>query len=138
MTNTVFKKVKDNAKGYADSSSLNNTTDPVTFSATSYGFKFPSNGSFWITVYNDVSYSSPDDDLNMEKMLVTSRTLDSFTASRGQLGTTAVAHTGTPVITLLMLAQHLDDITTAVNTLETISGNGITESTAIAYSLALS
>ena len=125
---TSFKQVANNAKSTAVSGDLNNTTDPVTFSVQSGdGAKFPTPGNgFWVTVWDESTYTDPGDDPNMEIMLVTSRSTDSMTASRGQLGTSAVAHAGSPTVALLLVDQQIEDLQTAVNTLENASGGGQT------------
>ena len=65
---------------------INNTDDPVTFSVTAGdGAKFPSvtGDQFFYIVIVDVSG-------NYEKMEVTARSTDSFTATRGVGGTTLI------------------------------------------------
>lgn len=122
MATTSFKQVKNNAKGTVDSGDLNNTTDPVTFDVGGgEGANFPDtvDGSFYVTVWDSSSYPDPGDDSNMEIMLVTSRATDALTATRAQLDTSAVAHSGTPTVALMVVDQNLKDAYTAVNTLET-------------------
>jgi hypothetical protein len=115
----VFKEVKNNAISTVVSGELNNTTDPVTFSvASGEGSKFPSSGSFWVTIWDKTTYADPGDDPNMEILLCTSRTGDDLTADRAEQGTSAVAHTGTPTVALLVTEQNIKDIHTAINAIE--------------------
>lgn len=136
---TTFKGVKDLAlTTIADSGDLNNTTNPVTFNvAAGTGAEFPASGSFWITVWDKATYPDPNDDPNREVMLVTSRSTDDLTATRGQLGTSNQVHTGTPFVGLLWHSQHVDDITGAIGTLENrlpASATGSDTSTVIGIS----
>lgn len=120
---TLFKQVKNNAKSRAVSGQLNNVTSPVTFSVTGgQGSRFPQPGNgFYVTVWDATTYpSDPFDDPNMEIMLVTARATDSMTATRAQLNTVASAHAGTPAVQLLIVDQHINDVTTSLNNLETI------------------
>jgi hypothetical protein len=59
---------------------------------TGQGARFPSTTPFRVTVFECSTYASAVDDLNREILLVTSRTGDSFTVSRGQEGTVASDH----------------------------------------------
>lgn len=116
---TTFKKISNNAKSTVVDGDLNNTTDPVTFDvAGGDGSKFPSSGSFWVTVWDSTTYVDPGDDPNMEILLCTSRSTDSLTADRGEQGTSTVAHGGTPAVALLLTAQNMTDIHSAVNATE--------------------
>lgn len=119
---STFYSKSNNAQSLASSGSLNNTTTPVTFSVTStQGARFPS-GNFFITVWNAVSFPNPVDDPNMEIMLCTARTTDSLTCTRGQQGTTNVAHTGTPAVRLLIIKQHWDDVETGITGIQNPGG----------------
>lgn len=127
---TPFKQIKNNARSNCTSGGLNNTTDPVTFNVSSgHGSRFPTNTSapngFWITAWDNVTYQDPGDDPNMEILLATSRSGDAITASRGQLNTIAVAHTGTPAIRLLLVDKQVQDIQTAINAVETLAVMGV-------------
>ncbi len=117
---TAFKQVANNAQSTAASGSLNNTTNPVTFSVGSgHGARFPQPGNgFWVTVWDASAYPNPFSDPNMEVMLCTARSTDSLTCTRGQRGTSAVAHTGTPDVRLLIDSTHISDLQTAVNAVE--------------------
>src|SRR5690606_1367946 len=79
------------------------------------------------------TYADPSDDSNMEICLVTSRSTDSFTMTRGQLGTSAVAHAGTPRIALLVVDQHFKDIHTAINAVENVTLDTIAEGSTNKY-----
>jgi len=114
---TPFLQVKDNAKSIAPADSLSNTTANITVS----GFdttSFPEvTTGFAVTIWDDVNYLDPGDDPNMEKALVTAADIaedGSLTLVRGQ----AKVHIGSPRIALLALAQHISDITGALNALE--------------------
>lgn len=110
----TFKQVKNNAR--STTTGLNNVTDPVTFSVTAgHGARFPQPGnSFWVTVWDAVTYADPGDDPNMEIMLVTARSTDSLTATRAQLGTTAVTHVSGAAVRLLIEDQTINDIQQAI------------------------
>jgi len=116
MTN--FLQVSDNSSTRAVSDSLNNTTSPITLSGIdTTKFDAVVNG-YAVTIWDDVTYPDPSDDPNMEKALVTAASISasgSFTMTRPY----AVTHSGTPKIALLVVAQHVKDLQTAVNTLET-------------------
>jgi hypothetical protein len=117
---TAFKDIKNNAK--SATTGLNNTTTPVTFSVTTtQGARFPVvvNG-FWVTAWDSSLYPDPGDDPNMEVLLVTARTGDSFTATRAQLGTANIAHAATSVtVALLNEDQIIKDLQNSINVLET-------------------
>lgn len=122
---TTFKQVKNNAKTHVTPDGLNNLTSPVTFSVVNgEGTRFPTTGnSYWVTIYDDTTYTDPFDDPLMEIGLITVKSADTFTMTRTQLNTSAQAHTGTPAMKLLVVDQQLIDIQTAVNTLETLVGS---------------
>lgn len=121
----TFKEIKNNAFSTVVSGELNNTTDPVTFDiATGDGAKFPTvTNGFWATVW-DAQYNDPGQDPDMEILLVTARTGDEFVASRGQLGTSAVAHAGEPKIALLFVDQQMKDVQDAINDLDVATTKG--------------
>lgn len=56
------------------------------------GARFPSSFPFRVTIYECSTYPSAVDDLNREILLVTNRSVDTFTVSRGQEGTIARDH----------------------------------------------
>jgi hypothetical protein len=119
-TPTTFPVLADGATTTVVSGSLNNTTSPVTFSVSSgTGALFPSTFPYFLTVYQAASYVNPLADPNREVIEVTARTADALTATRAQLGTSNVAHTGTPTVVLLYNAQLYSDMATAINNLET-------------------
>jgi len=68
------------------------------------GALFPSS-NFWVTVEDEI-------------MLCSSRTTDTLTVTRGQLGTTNTSHDADSDIALNIVTQHFDDITAAINTAE--------------------
>lgn len=118
---TDFYSLVNNGQSKSAVDALNNTTDPVTFSVTSgTGSRFPTTGNpFFVTVWDSASYGDPADDPNMEILLVPSRTGDEFTGcTRAQQGTTAVAHSGTPAVRALWTYGHYQQMTQAINTLE--------------------
>ena len=120
MTVTAFKQVDNNAKSHVAPNSWNNVTSPLTFSITNgEGAKFPLPGNgFYVTIYDDSTYTDPGDDPKMEIGICTARTGDSLTVARNQLGTSAVSHSGSPAVKLLIVDQQLIDIQAAINTLE--------------------
>lgn len=80
----------------------NNTSDTLSASCISTdttitvttGSKFPSSGDFHVLVDTEI-------------MLVTARSTNTLTVSRGQEGTTAVGHSASAVITLILTAASL-------------------------------
>jgi parallel beta-helix repeat protein len=116
---STFLQVKDNVKTLAPTGSLNNITTPLTINGINTS-AFPATFTvgYALTVWDDVTYPDPGDDPNMEKVLVTActpATNGSITITRG----TPHAHAGTPRIALLLISQHISDLDTAVNTIET-------------------
>lgn len=116
---TQFKSVKNNASTKAVLDALNNTTSPLTFGVTAGGGgDLPAAGSFWVTAYREDLYPNPDDDPDMRIGLCTSRSGDNLTVTWGVDGTPINAIPGTPTIALFLQKMHLEEIHTAVNTLE--------------------
>lgn len=115
---TAFLQVKDNAFARSPADALNNTDANIVISSLDTT-KLPEvTTGFAVTIWDDVNYPDPGDDPDMEKCLVSAANIDangSLTLIRGN----AHAHSGTPKIALLMLAQHINDITAAVNIVET-------------------
>lgn len=72
---------------------------------------------FWGTIFED------DPEVN-EIVLVTNRSTDTLTITRGQQGTSANSWNADANFQILMTASNLTDIHTAVNELETRLGNG--------------
>ena len=107
---TTFKKVSNNGQ-----TTLLNT---ITIGATSLQIqladtsKFPASGNFWVNVYASATPST------YETMLVTTVSSNTWTVTRAQDGTSAVAWTAGAVIELPIRAEHVSDLNTAVNTLE--------------------
>ena len=70
----------------------------ITSGATSFnvsagtGAKFPSSYTYPLVIYNCTDYGRASQDPNVEIVTVTNRATDTFTITRGQEGTTAVAH----------------------------------------------
>lgn len=60
--------------------------------AAGTGVKFPSSYTYPIVLYNCTDYGRASQDPNVEIVTVTNRATDTFTVTRGQEGTTAVAH----------------------------------------------
>ena len=108
-----FLQTANNAK--STSTELNNTDDPVTFDVEGgHGARFPdtADGPFRVTVWS-TAYADPADDTDMEIMEVTSRSTDSFTATRAREGTSKVAHSGTVNVALLNTSGLREEIITA-------------------------
>lgn len=118
---TSFKQVKNNARTHISPNEINNTTSPITIGVVNgEGERFPTvTTGYWVTIYDDVTYTDPYDDPQMEIALVTGKTGDTFTMTRSQLNTTAKSHSGSPAMKLLIVDQQINDIQTAINTLET-------------------
>lgn len=120
MSVTAFKQVADNAKTRALVNVLDNTTSPLTFHIVgTLPATFPAvaNG-YYLTIWNDLLYPDPGDDPNMEKVLVTAITGTTITIVRGQLGTTAVIHPGTPRVALLNVSSLTQAMQASINNLE--------------------
>lgn len=99
------------------SGQLNNTTDPVSFSVAD-ATNWPTS-NFWLDVYDAAAYPDPNEDPNLETILIASRTGNSLAGGvRGALGTTARAHAGTPHCRPTIQGQHFEDLATAVAALE--------------------
>jgi hypothetical protein len=115
---TTFLQVKDNAYARSPNNALNNTTANLTLNSLDTTKLPVVTTGFALTIWDDVTYPNPGDDPNMEKCLVSDADIaatGSLTLFRGN----PKAHTGTPKMALLMLAQHVSDLNQAVNTLET-------------------
>ena len=117
---TAFDDIADGAIAPVTSGALNNVTDPVTITTGTGWAAFPTviNG-YYVDVW-DTSYPNPLDDPNREVCRVTVHgTGNSFTLARGQLGTTAKAHsTANVVIQLNAKAYMWQALYTAVNNIE--------------------
>ena len=112
----AFLQTKNNAK--STSTGLDNTDDPVTFSVgAGEGALFPdtADGSFRVTVWS-TSYADPGDDTNMEILEVTSRSTDSFIATRAKEDTSNVAHSGTVNVALLSTSGLREELADALKT----------------------
>ena len=119
ITMTAFLQVSDNAKTFAAANSLNNITPTLTISGVNTT-SFPAvTTGYIVTIWNETLYPDPSDDPNMEKARVTAAEIGangSFTLNR----TSPKVHPGNPRIALLVLAQHLSELQTAVNELQGI------------------
>lgn len=103
---TQFLEVQNNAASVT-AGAINNSSDPVTFSAaTGEGGRFPSAYPYHLTI---------DDEI----LAVTSRTGDSMTAARAQQGTTIASHSTGASVELRITSKLISDLNSAVNTLET-------------------
>ncbi len=115
---TAFKQIKNNAK-----STLNGaigTGDTTIAVQSGQGSRFPQPGNgFWATIWNQGFYQDPGDDPGMEIVLVTARSTDALTVTRGQLGTSATNHADMHTIRHLFVDQQLTDIHNAVNAFDT-------------------
>jgi len=103
---TTFLKVEDRAHGLLETTITDSGLTIVLESGK--GTLFPSSGAFIIT-------------LEDERILIDSRSTDTLTVNasgRGYGSTSAAAHTAGHTVSLNILAKHLDDITTAIGTLE--------------------
>lgn len=88
----ALEKISNNGQSTI-SGSINNTSDPVTFSVASAS-TFPTSGNFRVLIDNEI-------------LLVTSVSGTSFTASRAQEGTAIAAHTSGAAITQTITAAGL-------------------------------
>jgi len=111
-----FLQIKDNASARTNLDTLNNITSPITLigidttklPAFTYGYI--------LTIWDDVTYPNPGTDPNMEKVMVTAAVIGS--AATGTLTLSRPLpniHAGTPLMALLMMSQHINDITTTIN-----------------------
>lgn len=87
--------------------SINNTSNPVTFSVSD-PTTFPSGGNFRIIIGSEI-------------LLVTSVSGSNFTASRAQEGTSIASHSSGSVITHILTAQSLKNIVGDFNLVDTYS-----------------
>lgn len=116
---TTFYGVRNNAKTTITNNPLTAGGLSITL-ASSSGSKFPT-GVFLATIWDAVTYADPGDDVNMEIVLCDSRSGDTATVNasgRGYAGTTAVEHGTGSAFRILVMREHIDQITTVVNTLE--------------------
>jgi hypothetical protein len=120
-TQTSFKQVANNAQSTL-ASNINNSTTSIDV-ASGHGSRFPTPGnSYYCTIWNAATYADPFDDSNREVVLVTAISTDTMTVTRGQLGTSGVAHNSGEAIRLLIMASAVSDLNTAVNDLELRDG----------------
>ena len=125
---TSFKQPKNNAQSTLGEDL--DTTETGIDVASGHGSRFPAPGNgFYATIWNSGTYADPFSDPNMEIVLVSARTTDTLTVTRGQLGTSGVAHTTGDDIRLLVDASFISDLNTAVNALEALPAKTITSDT---------
>ncbi len=76
-----------------------------------HGAKFPSSFPYPLVWFNSTDYSSPEDDPSVEIVLVTNRSGDVLTVTRGYEGTSAVNHNtaGRTYLVLLTLTKSMWD-----------------------------
>ena len=98
---TAFMKAKNNA---TTTLSGNVAIDALSISVAS-GAVFPSAFPFPVSVNNEI-------------MLCTNRVSDTLTVTRAQEGTSASTHTAGDTVSMMITAQYMTDIHTAVNTIE--------------------
>jgi len=120
---TPFDRVKDFAIGRLASGGIDNVTTSIPLLAGNGAnfLSFPGN-PYNCVIWNETDYASPDDDPNKEWVRVTGLSVDTLTATRGQQGTSAVAHNTAGksyAIALDYSTKMSNDITGAINTLET-------------------
>ena len=119
---TAFKQVANNAQSTLASGITAGATSMSV--AVGHGGRFPAPGNgFYVTIWDASLYPDPRQDAAMEIVLVTARSGDNLTVTRGQNGTSAAAHAAGQAVKLLLDASHITDLQTAVNTLESNSGN---------------
>ncbi len=104
---TAFKRVANRATGNLNASIDNAVTSVVLQAGQGALFPaFPGN-DYLVTCDN-------------ERMLVTGRTTDTLTVTRGADGTAPAAHSSAAAVELRVVAAHLQDVAVAVNELELV------------------
>lgn len=118
MNVTDFLKVQNNA----ESTLAEDLTDIETGIDVQTGdgalFPTPGTAGFYATIWNEDQYPNPGDDPDMEIVWVSGISTDTLTVTRGQLGTTGVAHSTGHTIALLVNERHIEELQEAVNRLE--------------------
>jgi hypothetical protein len=111
---TSFKKVENNGQSTlnADITTTVQTTVQIN---PSHPPRFPSSGDFWIRVYNNVD---PQSATQSELMLVTGVSSNTFTVTRNADGLGAYTFSTGQAVRLNIMAEHIEDLATAVNTIE--------------------
>src|SRR3990167_1543586 len=105
---TTFAVVKDRAYStLASTLAIDGLSLAV---AAGEGARFPSTFPFYVSLNTEA---------NREIVQVTNRVSDTLTVTRAQCGTSAAEHAAGVAVSLNLLAQHITDLNTAVNTLET-------------------
>lgn len=107
---TTFKKISNNGQTTLLSSILIGATS-LQIQLADTG-KFPASGNFWVNVYLSATPAI------YETMLVTNVSSNTWTVTRAQDSTSAVAWSAGAVIELPIRVEHVTDLNTAVNTIE--------------------
>ncbi len=107
---TTFKKVSNNGQTTL-LNSINNSVTSLQIQVAHTG-RFPASGNFWINIYNSSTPST------FETMLVTAVASNTWTVTRAQDSTAAASWTAGDVIELPIRKEHIEELDTAVNTLE--------------------
>lgn len=123
---TAFKQLANNSAGVLNSAITDSSTSLSV--ENPQGSTFPSSGPFWVTLF------SIDPGLGCEIVLVGSRSGNVLNGlTRGEAGTTPSAWDAGSHVRLLFVAQHLNDIHTAVNAIETALDLGQTVSDLVSF-----
>ena len=105
---TTFAVVKDRAYStLASTLAIDGLSLAV---AAGEGARFPSTFPFYVSLNTEA---------NREIVQVTNRVSDTLTITRAQCGTSAAAHSAGVAVSLNLLAQHILDLNSATNALET-------------------
>lgn len=75
---------------------------------------FPTTGDFLATIWDNVNYSDPSSDPNMEVIKVTGVSGNTFTILRAQDNTSAHAHSSGNTIQMLITAKHFEELEEAI------------------------
>lgn len=117
---TAFKQYTNNARATIATAPSPATSGTSLVVASGKGALFPAPGNgFWATIWNKTSFPDPTDDANMEIVLVTARSTDTFTITRAQQGTAARTVTTSDTIARFWTSTDVTDLTTAINNDET-------------------
>lgn len=100
------------------SGALNNVSTNLTISGFDTTKFVAITTGYIVTIYDDVTYTDPADDPNVEQAFVSAASI-SGSGSLTLVRSNPMAHTGTPRIALFALARHISDLDTAVNNAET-------------------
>ncbi|MBS4040410.1 MAG: hypothetical protein KGZ81_07405 [Flavobacteriales bacterium] len=114
---TAFKQVKNGSKSTL-LSSIDDTVTTLEIQPGDAGNRFPTVGTFWVTIWDKETYPDPRDDPNAETVLVTSVSVDVFTIERGQVLTTPSPHTAGDAVECLLVDEQIAELQNAINTAE--------------------